>query len=122
MYRGKVLVVDDDGAVNAMLSDVLSRHGYHTDTADAGEHALAKYRRDAYDVVVSDVEMPALDGLSLTTRIRSTERFMDLPVILVSSHKTPDDIRAGVDAGADEYLVKGEFEQDTLLEVISRYI
>ena len=104
MYRGKVLVVDDDEAVNAMLSDVLSRHGYHTDTADAGEQALAKYRRDAYDVVVSDIKMPGMEGTDLLREIREIDE--DTSVILVTGYADLASAREAVKSGAFDYVLK----------------
>jgi len=104
VYRGKVLVVDDDGAVNAMLSDVLSRHGYHTETADAGEQALAKYRRDAYDVVVSDIKMPGMDGTDLLRGIREVDE--DTSVILVTGYADLASARDAVKSGAFDYVLK----------------
>ncbi len=104
MYRGKVLVVDDDDAVNTMLSDVLSRHGYQTETAAAAEQALAKYRRDTYDVVVSDVKMPGMDGTELLREIRAIDQ--DTAVILVTGYADLGSARDAVKSGAFDYVLK----------------
>jgi signal transduction histidine kinase/FixJ family two-component response regulator len=104
VYRGKVLVVDDDEAVNSLLSDVLSRHGYQTETADAADQALAKYRRDSYDVVVSDIKMPGMDGNELLRRIRAIDE--DTAVILVTGHADLNSARDAVKSGAFDYVLK----------------
>ncbi len=104
MYRGKVLIVDDDDAVNTMLSDVLSRHGYQTETAAAAEQALAKYRRDTYDVVVSDVKMPSMDGTELLRQIRAIDQ--DTAVILVTGYADLGSARDAVKSGAFDYVLK----------------
>jgi two-component system chemotaxis sensor kinase CheA len=66
--------------------------------------------------------MPRLSGIELTRRVRANKNLRDLPVILVSSMNKPEDLAAGVNAGADEYIVKGTFDQTTLLEVVSKYL
>jgi two-component system NtrC family sensor kinase len=104
VYRGKVLVVDDDDAVNTMISDVLSRHGYQTDTAEAGEQALAKYQSGAYDVVVSDIKMPGMDGTELLREIRAMDQ--DTAVILVTGYADLRSARDAVKSGAFDYVLK----------------
>ena len=79
-------------------------------------------QRDPCDLVVTDVEMPRMDGFSLTARVRADERLRGLPVVLVTSLDSEEDRRRGVEVGADAYIVKGAFDQDRLLETIRRLI
>lgn len=104
MYRGKVLVVDDDDTVNTMISDVLSRHGYQTETAEAAEAALAKYHSGVYDVVVSDIKMPGMDGTELLREIRAVDE--DTAVILVTGYADLRSARDAVKSGAFDYVLK----------------
>jgi len=115
VYRGKVLVVDDDSNVNSMLSDVLSRHGYQIDTATAAEQALDKYRPDAYDVVVSDIKMPGMDGTDLLRKIRAVDR--DTSVILVTGFADLNTARDAVRSGAFDYVLKPFNLQELVREV-----
>jgi two-component system chemotaxis sensor kinase CheA len=71
-----------------------------------------------FDVVISDVEMPRMDGLTLTRRIKAASNTRHLPVILLTSLNKPEHIEAGLNAGADAYLVKSRFDQDELLRTI----
>ncbi|HEV3399281.1 MAG TPA: response regulator, partial [Actinomycetes bacterium] len=96
--------------------------GYQVRVAPDGAAALDLLGREPCDLVVTDVEMPKLDGFALTTRVRADERLRDLPVVLVTSLDSEDDRRRGVEVGADAYIVKGAFDQDRLLETIRRLI
>ncbi|MBN1918018.1 MAG: response regulator [Verrucomicrobia bacterium] len=104
MYRGKVLVVDDDQAVNAMLTEVLANHGYHTVTALAAEQALDKYRHGVFDVVVSDVKMPGMDGTELLRHLHEIDG--DTAVILVTGYADLSSARDAVRGGAFDYVLK----------------
>jgi two-component system chemotaxis sensor kinase CheA len=90
------------------------------DTAVDGLDAQSRLRTGRYDVVVSDVEMPNMDGLALTASIRATPATAELPVILVTSLQTPEQREAGLRAGADAYFTKGSFDQDRLLATVRR--
>jgi two-component system chemotaxis sensor kinase CheA len=74
------------------------------------------------DVLVTDVEMPRMDGIALTETVRGSPRFRDLPVVLVTSHESDADKARGLRAGADAYLVKSAFDQRTLLETIAQLL
>ena len=84
--------------------------------------ALDLLGREPCDLVVTDVEMPRMDGFALTAQVRADDRLRDLPVVLVTSLDSDDHRRRGVEAGADAYIVKGAFDQDRLLETIARLI
>ena len=118
----KVLVVDDSLTSRVLESEILKSAGYDVSLASNGRQAWDMMLKKSFDMIVSDVNMPELDGLGLTRKIRSSSEFKELPVILMTSLKSPEDISAGAEAGADEYVVKGSFERDELLKIIKKYI
>jgi two-component system chemotaxis sensor kinase CheA len=79
-------------------------------------------QESSIDVVVSDVEMPRMDGFTLTETIRSSPRFRDLPVVLVTGRASPADRARGLDVGANAYLVKSDFDQQHLLETLAQLL
>jgi two-component system chemotaxis sensor kinase CheA len=115
-----VLVVEDSVTSRLLLKHILEGAGCSVDTAEDGLDALSRLRAGRYDVVVSDVEMPNMDGLALTASIRANPATAELPVILVTSLQTPEQREAGLRAGADAYFTKGSFDQDRLLATVRR--
>ncbi len=92
-------------------------------TAQDGRAALAALSREPeIALVVTDLEMPGLDGLELTRAIRSGTAFSSLPVVIVTSRGSDEDRRQGIDAGADAYMVKRAFDQQALLAVVERLV
>jgi two-component system, chemotaxis family, sensor kinase CheA len=87
-----------------------------------GLEAFTLLRGGSFDLVVSDVEMPRLNGFDLTARIRADRKLAELPVVLVTALETREDRERGIDAGANAYLVKSSFEQSNLLEAVRRLI
>lgn len=116
----RVLVVEDSITSRLLLKHILEGAGCEVETAADGLEALSRLRQHRFDAVVSDVEMPHLDGLGLTARIRAEPGTADLPVILVTSLQTPAERERGLQAGADAYLTKGAFDQDQLLAALRR--
>jgi two-component system chemotaxis sensor kinase CheA len=116
----KVLVVEDSVTSRLLLKHILEGAGYAVDTAVDGLDALSRLGTGRFDAVVSDVEMPNMDGLALTASIRATPATAELPVILVTSLQTPEQREAGLRAGADAYFTKGSFDQDRLLATVRR--
>lgn len=115
-----VLVVDDSITTRTLERSILETHGYRVILAVDGRDALDKMAVTRPDIVVSDVEMPLLDGFGLLAAIRSDDRLKSLPVILVSSRDTPADRERGLTLGGDAYIVKTRFDQDDLLRTIER--
>ncbi len=120
--KRRVLVVDDSLTSRTLERNILVAAGYEVDVAVDGEAAWTALGNASYDLVVVDVEMPRLNGLDLTRRIRAAEKTKTTPVILVTSLDNPGDIAAGAAAGADEYIVKGRFDQRKLLEAVARLV
>ncbi|MGA9525622.1 MAG: ATP-binding protein, partial [Myxococcaceae bacterium] len=120
--RLRVLLVDDSPIARATEAALVKALGHTVDEANDGEHGLARLMEEggAYDLVLTDVQMPKMDGFTLTRRIKSGADTSKLPVIILSSLASPEDKRRGVDAGADAYLVKGELGVESLAQAIDR--
>jgi chemotaxis protein histidine kinase CheA/CheY-like chemotaxis protein len=118
----EVLVVDDSMASRTLGRNILQTGGYAVTVAADGQQAWEIIQKKPFDLVISDVDMPKMNGLELTRKIRADNSTNDLPVILVSGLDSRDDVAAGADAGADEYVVKGTFDQGTLLELVAKYL
>jgi len=117
-----ILVAEDSITSRALLKNILTAAGYAVHTAADGREAWEILSGAEFSLVVSDVEMPGMNGFELTSRIRSEERLSDLPVILVTSLESAEDRERGVESGADAYIVKSGFDQGTLLDVIRRLL
>ena len=116
---GRILVVDDSPTTRMMLRNVFTAAGYLVRTACDGVDALERLRTQLVDLVVSDVEMPRMNGLDLTRHIKAR---LGLPVILVTGKEKEEHRREGLEAGADAYVVKSSFEGDGLLEVVKQFV
>ncbi len=117
-----LLVVDDSITTRMMEQSILESAGYAVDTAVSAEDALAKVEDSAYRLFVLDVEMPGLDGFQLTRKLRQDERFAETPIIIVTSLAKEEHRREGLEAGANAYIVKREFDQNNLLETVERLV
>lgn len=120
--KGRVLVVDDSITTRTMEKNILEAHGYRVTVACSGPDALQRLAEADYDLIVSDVEMPGMTGFELTAAIRRNERTKGTPVIIVSSLASDEDKRMGLKAGAQAYIVKGNFDQGALLETVETLI
>jgi len=115
-----VLVVEDSITSRTLIRSILEFAGYRVTTAVDGMDAMTVLRSDPFDLVVSDVEMPRMNGFDLTARIRADKKLADLPVILVTALESREDRERGIDVGANAYIVKSSFDQSNLLDVIKR--
>jgi len=118
----RILVVDDSATTRSLVRSILEVGGYAVQVAVDGVDALARIQRDPPEAIVSDVEMPHMDGFALCAAVRATATLRTLPFILVTSLSSEGDRAKGLAAGADAYIVKGEFEQDTLLDAVGRLL
>lgn len=110
----KILVVDDDSGSRMALGALLSDEGYEVETAGNGMEALSLIRRDGFDLVVSDVKMPGINGFDVVRKLRRSSKSRDLPVILVSGEANPDRRTTGLHLGADDFMSK-PIDADELL-------
>ena len=117
-----ILVAEDSITARTLLKNILESAGYQVKTAVDGEEAFAALSTAPCDLVVSDIEMPRMNGFDLTARIRADKKFAELPVVLVTSLQSREDRERGVEAGANAYIVKSSFDQSNLLEIIRRLI
>lgn len=117
-----VLVAEDSITSRMLIKGILESAGYRVKTAVDGLDAFALLRSEPFDLVVSDVEMPRLNGFDLTARIRADRKLAEIPVVLVTALESRHDRERGIDVGANAYLVKSSFDQSYLLEAIGRLI
>jgi two-component system chemotaxis sensor kinase CheA len=120
--KRKVLLVDDSVTTRALERSILEAGGFAVVVAFDGVEGWRILQEEPIDVVVSDVEMPRMDGFTLTETIRSHPRFRDLPVVLVTGRSSDADRARGLDVGANAYLVKSDFDQQHLLETLSQLL
>ncbi|WP_332674056.1 hybrid sensor histidine kinase/response regulator [Aromatoleum sp.] len=118
--RLSLLVVEDSVTSRTLLKNILESSGYDVATAVDGVDALTALHTGRFDLVVSDVEMPRMDGFALTQWIRQDRKLADLPVVLVTALASREHRERGVEAGANAYVVKSSFDQSDLLAVIRR--
>ncbi len=114
----EILIVEDSVTSRTFLRTILERAGYRVRTAADGMEALAMLKDHPFDMVVSDVDMPRMNGFTLTEKIRADARWVLLPVVLVTSLDSPEDQQHGLTVGADAYIRKASFEKSALLAVI----
>ncbi|MEX2535597.1 MAG: hybrid sensor histidine kinase/response regulator [Trueperaceae bacterium] len=117
-----IMVVEDSITSRSLLKGILESAGYKVRTAVDGIDAFTSLKTEAADLIVSDVDMPRLNGLELTARVRGDTELSELPVILVTSLSSPADRERGVEVGANAYIVKSSFDQSNLLDAVQRLI
>ena len=118
----RLLVAEDSFTTRELLRSILQSAGYTVETAIHGRDALDKLQTNTYDLVVSDVEMPHVNGFELTRRIRADQHRRDMPIIIITSLAREADRREGLLAGAQAYIVKSQFDQSNLLETIQQLL
>ncbi len=118
--RLRILLVDDSAIAREAEAALLRSLGHEVDEAVDGEDGWQKLQNGAYHALLTDVQMPVLDGIDLTRRVKATPRFVKLPIVILSSLSAPEERRRGVDAGADAYLVKGELEAESFAGTLER--
>jgi two-component system, chemotaxis family, sensor kinase CheA len=120
--KQSILVVEDSITSRVLLKNIMESAGYRVSTAVDGVDGYTLLKTGAFDLVVSDVEMPRMDGFGLTAQIRAEKQFAGLPVVLVTALESREHRERGIDVGANAYIVKSSFDQSNLLEVIRRLI
>jgi two-component system chemotaxis sensor kinase CheA len=120
--RYTVLVAEDSIAARMLLKNILESAGYEVETATDGLDALARLQQRTFAAVISDVDMPRMNGFDLTARIRAERQLAGLPVVLVTALDSRADRERGLEVGANAYLVKSSFDQSNLLGVLRRLL
>jgi two-component system, chemotaxis family, sensor kinase CheA len=118
----RILVAEDSITSRMLLKGILESAGYEVSIAVDGIDAFTTLRSGHFDLVVSDVEMPRLNGFDLTSRIRADEALAEIPVVLVTALESREDRERGIEVGANAYLVKSSLDQDDLLETLQRLL
>ena len=114
----RILVVDDSLTVREIEKKLLESRGYYVDVAIDGVDGWNTVRTGHYDLVISDVDMPRMNGIELVTLIKNDAALRNMPVMMVSYKDRPEDKQKGLEAGADYYLTKGSFHDETLVESV----
>lgn len=120
--KQKLLLVEDSIIIRTQVKRLLEGAGYEVTAAVDGADGFNKLRAGNFDAVISDVQMPNLDGLGLAAKIRQHKEYQELPIILVTTLASDEDKRRGAEAGANAYLTKGTFDQKVLLDTLNRLI
>ncbi|MBX9935662.1 MAG: hybrid sensor histidine kinase/response regulator [Burkholderiaceae bacterium] len=113
-----VLVVDDSLNTREIERDVLQAYGYQVTLAEDGLDGLNKALANDFDAVLTDVEMPHMDGFTLTARLRQEAKYQTKPIIIITSREKEEDKRRGIQVGADAYIVKGDFDRSNLVDTL----
>jgi two-component system sensor histidine kinase and response regulator WspE len=114
----RVLVVDDSLTVRELERKLLATRGYDVTIAVDGMDGWNAVRSERFDLVITDIDMPRMDGIELVTLIKRDPQLQALPVMIVSYKDREEDRRAGLNAGADYYLAKGSFHDEALLDAV----
>ena len=120
--RKFIMVAEDSITARSLLRNILETAGYDVQTAVDGVDALTALKAGEFDLVVSDVDMPRMNGFDLTAKIRADRKLGELPVVLVTALESREDREHGIDVGANAYIVKSSFDQSNLLEIVRRLI
>lgn len=115
--RMRILLAEDSSFMREMIRAYLEADGYQVTGAENGQHALSLLERDSYDLLVSDIRMPLMDGVELIREIRLGGRFPDLPAVALTSLDSEEDRKLAMDAGYDEYMVK--IDRERFLDVVA---
>jgi two-component system chemotaxis sensor kinase CheA len=120
--RGRLLIAEDSITTRTLVKSILEGAGYEVVASVDGIDALTRLKTEPFDLLVSDVDMPRMNGFELTAKIRSDRKLRELPVVLVTALGSQKDREYGIQVGANAYLVKSDFDQSNLLEIIRRLL
>ncbi len=120
--KKNILITEDSITTRLMLAKILETAGYNDKTATDGQEAKELMRTEAIDLLLTDVEMPHMNGFELTEKVRETPSLAHLPIIICTSRGSQEDRERGIDLGADAYLDKSSFSQSTLLNTAKRLL
>ena len=120
--RSHILIVDDSITTRTLEKNILETAGFQVEVAVHGQQAWEILADRTFDLIISDVEMPKMNGLELTRQIKGNPRLNRIPIILLTSLQKPEQREAGLQAGADAYLIKSQFDQGELLRLIQSLI
>jgi two-component system chemotaxis sensor kinase CheA len=122
LSHARILVVDDALTVRELQRSILERAGYDVRVAGDGREALARLAEEPSDLVLTDVDMPEMDGFTLTSAIRANPTLANVPILILTSRATDADRQRGLEAGANGYIVKSAFDEAALLGAVERLL
>lgn len=120
--RKRLLIAEDSITARTLMKNILEVAGYKVVATVDGMDALTRLKTESFDLLVSDVDMPRMNGFELTTKIRADKNLCELPVVLVTALGSQQDREYGIEVGANAYIVKSDFDQANLLEIIQRLL
>ena len=120
--RFNVLLVDDSLIAREVEKNIFESLGFVVETAIDGMDALEKLESSTYDMIVTDLEMPRLDGFGLVRQIRNQPQYEDLPMMVISTRESPEDRLRALEAGADSYLVKQHLDADSIVATVKALV
>ena len=118
----QILVVEDSLTIREMQKKLLRNAGYDVTLAVDGIDGLNKVKLQPFDLIISDIDMPRMNGLELTKALKSEEKYRHIPLVIVSYKDRSEDKQKGLEAGADHYITKGHFDSDEFLQLIARLV
>jgi two-component system chemotaxis sensor kinase CheA len=120
--RGRLIIAEDSITARTLLKNILEGDGYEVVASVDGVDALTRLKTEPFDLLVSDVDMPRMNGFELTAKIRADKKLGELPVVLVTALGSQKDREYGIEVGANAYIVKSDFDQSNLIEIIRRLL
>ncbi len=114
----RILVVDDSITVREVEKKLLTSRGYHVDVAVDGMDGWNTVHNNEYDLIISDIDMPRMNGIEFVTMLKADQEYRKIPVMIVSYKDRQEDREAGLNAGADYYLTKGSFHDESLIDAV----
>jgi two-component system chemotaxis response regulator CheY len=113
----RILVIDDSSMTRKMVASILMREGYFVDAAGNGNWALEQVRKATYDLIITDINMPEMDGLTFLGQVRKLAGYRSIPILVLSSNSRPEEVQRAMQAGASLYLIK-PVQPERLLECV----
>lgn len=120
--KKSILIAEDSSTARLLLKNIFEGAGYIVKTAVNGAEALTTIKSEIVDLLISDVEMPRMDGFKLTEKLRTLDEYKDLPIVLCTSRGSQEDREHGIEVGANAYIDKSNFAQSNLLEIVRKLL
>ena len=111
-----ILITEDSLLTAELEKNILENNGYEVDLAVDGVDAMDKLYMRKYDLLVTDIDMPRMNGFELTAKVRAGKKYRDIPIVMVTAREKVEDKRRGIEVGADAYILKKEFDQGKPVE------
>lgn len=118
----KILLVDDSITTRTLEKNILTKAGYNIETAENPIEAFSKMKVEKFDLIITDIEMPEMDGFEFLQKLKTDEMFSDIPVIMVSSIMAEEYKKRAAELGAEKYIIKGEFNQEEFHQIIRKIL